>query len=234
MALTVTPGLQPPTQPGDTIIIPQAVFFFSPPRWFDGSTLTALSAFVWYTTPELLASLMDDNPDTWVEFDTVVYSSLPPMILRYDPQTVPGEATLVARHQATIIADPLGDLNLSYSVVESWVLLSDVAGDHVADWATGTATTEIVFDQEFIDAYAMQGDYDAWVAGLVDGTSTIITGFEGGTAVTPVTVRFREVYIAWRGSDVIRRYPRDDGRGMSSAPRLFPPTKANRVFGGYQ
>jgi hypothetical protein len=33
---------------------------------------------------------------------------------------------------------------------------------------------------------------------------------------------------------VTRLHPRDDGRGMSSAPRLYPPTKADRLVGGYQ
>jgi len=32
---------------------------------------------------------------------------------------------------------------------------------------------------------------------------------------------------------VTRQYPRDDGRGVSSAPRLYPPVKANRLAGGY-
>ncbi|WP_182377902.1 hypothetical protein [Nocardioides sp. WS12] len=31
----------------------------------------------------------------------------------------------------------------------------------------------------------------------------------------------------------VRLFPRDDGRGMSSAPRIWPPPKANRVIGGY-
>lgn len=33
---------------------------------------------------------------------------------------------------------------------------------------------------------------------------------------------------------VTRQHPRDDGRGHSSGPRLYPPTKAQRIFGGYQ
>lgn len=31
-----------------------------------------------------------------------------------------------------------------------------------------------------------------------------------------------------------RLFPRDDGAGMSSAPRLYPPPRAGRVFGGHQ
>lgn len=31
----------------------------------------------------------------------------------------------------------------------------------------------------------------------------------------------------------VRQYPRDDGLGHSSAPRLYPPPKGRRVFGGY-
>lgn len=40
----------------------------------------------------------------------------------------------------------------------------------------------------------------------------------------------------WVRDDVtpVRLYPRDDGRGMSSAPRLWPPAKGrSRVIGGY-
>lgn len=33
---------------------------------------------------------------------------------------------------------------------------------------------------------------------------------------------------------VTRLYPRDDGRGMSSAPRVWPPSRANRIIGGFQ
>ena len=34
---------------------------------------------------------------------------------------------------------------------------------------------------------------------------------------------------------VVRQYPRDDGAGLSAAPRLFPPPKRRqRVVGGYQ
>lgn len=32
----------------------------------------------------------------------------------------------------------------------------------------------------------------------------------------------------------LRKYPRDDGLGMSSAPRKFPPSKARRKFARYQ
>lgn len=32
----------------------------------------------------------------------------------------------------------------------------------------------------------------------------------------------------------VRLYPRDDGRGMSSAPRIWPMPKSNRIIGGYQ
>jgi len=34
--------------------------------------------------------------------------------------------------------------------------------------------------------------------------------------------------------EVVRQYPRDDGRGLSSAPRLYPPPRARRRVGGYQ
>ena len=33
---------------------------------------------------------------------------------------------------------------------------------------------------------------------------------------------------------VVRQYPRDDGLGLSSAPRLYPASKARRLVGGYQ
>ena len=41
--------------------------------------------------------------------------------------------------------------------------------------------------------------------------------------------------VAWEyPGGVVRLYPRDDGLGMSSAPRMYPPTKAGRKFGGYR
>lgn len=33
---------------------------------------------------------------------------------------------------------------------------------------------------------------------------------------------------------VVRQYPRDDGLGLSSAPRIHPPPKGRRIAGGYQ
>lgn len=33
---------------------------------------------------------------------------------------------------------------------------------------------------------------------------------------------------------VVRLFPRDDGRGMSSAPRIWPPSASQRVIGGLQ
>lgn len=42
--------------------------------------------------------------------------------------------------------------------------------------------------------------------------------------------RFRFLY---EGSPVVRQYPRDDTRGVSSAPRLWPRSKSHRIAGGY-
>jgi hypothetical protein len=42
--------------------------------------------------------------------------------------------------------------------------------------------------------------------------------------------RFRFIY---EGSPVVRQWPRDDARGVSSAPRLRPPSKTQRIAGGY-
>jgi hypothetical protein len=36
------------------------------------------------------------------------------------------------------------------------------------------------------------------------------------------------------GASACRMFPRDDGRGMSSAPRIWPLPKRNRIIGGYQ
>jgi hypothetical protein len=42
--------------------------------------------------------------------------------------------------------------------------------------------------------------------------------------------RFRFVY---EGTPVVRQWPRDDVRGVSAAPRLWPPSKTRRIAGGY-
>ena len=43
-----------------------------------------------------------------------------------------------------------------------------------------------------------------------------------------------DIWVAY-GPPVVRLYPRDDGRGMSSAPRIIPAAKGrSRVIGGYQ
>lgn len=43
-----------------------------------------------------------------------------------------------------------------------------------------------------------------------------------------------ETYEALTDIPPVRLYPREDGRGMSCAPRLWPPSKARRVYGGHR
>jgi hypothetical protein len=41
--------------------------------------------------------------------------------------------------------------------------------------------------------------------------------------------------LSWSAAPpVIRKFPRDDGLGLSSASRIFPPPKSGRIVGGYQ
>lgn len=47
-----------------------------------------------------------------------------------------------------------------------------------------------------------------------------------GTPIIPVVVP--------GSTTVTRQWPRDDGRGLSSGPRLFPPPKSRRLVGGHQ
>lgn len=46
---------------------------------------------------------------------------------------------------------------------------------------------------------------------------------------------WRAPLLRWgrEATTVVRQYPRDDARGVSSAPRLWPPSKSRRLAGGY-
>lgn len=98
--------------------------------------------------------------------------------------------------------------------------------------------------------------YDmTWTFGVTDVNATItgtltLAGFAADVAAGNVYVRARtgsvpgygrtlaydfQVWITESVDDtVVRQHPRDDGLGMSSAPRLYPPPKAQRIVGGYQ
>lgn len=79
---------------------------------------------------------------------------------------------------------------------------------------------------------------------LPPGEGRLSPSFEGG----PINASFyfpdARVHVAYLAArvtytdatapGVIRQYPRDDARGLSSAPRLYPPPKARRIVGGYQ
>lgn len=53
---------------------------------------------------------------------------------------------------------------------------------------------------------------------------------------SPGSALVDDVWLWWQADGpVVRLYPRDDGRGMSSAPRIWPHLKGrSRIIGGYQ
>jgi hypothetical protein len=72
---------------------------------------------------------------------------------------------------------------------------------------------------------------------LVAWPGTLPSGFgEWGRLARPAvkfTLRARRFRFVYEGSPVVRQCPRDDVRGTSSAPRLWPPSKSRRLAGGY-
>lgn len=59
----------------------------------------------------------------------------------------------------------------------------------------------------------------------------------GPSGATGSVVVYADDLYGFAGSltaPAVRLYPRDDGRGMSSAPRIWPMPKSNRIIGGYQ
>lgn len=62
---------------------------------------------------------------------------------------------------------------------------------------------------------------------------TILGG--GGAVMPPGHATVQDFWYETAGSPVCRLYPRDDGRGMSSAPRIWPrPKGTSRIIGGYR
>lgn len=89
----------------------------------------------------------------------------------------------------------------------------------------------------------LNGDW-ARMASSSGRTASAAFQWTGSTAVPPpgaidVSVIADEWFTAIIGVELkplaepVRKYPRDDGLGHSSAARKFPPVKARRVFGGY-
>jgi len=80
-------------------------------------------------------------------------------------------------------------------------------------------------------------DPDAFAATLAAGTLKLNIAQEGSTS-GDVWTYIHEAYVVVTHDDgvtpVARLWPRDDGRGITSAPRIVPASKATRIFGGYQ
>lgn len=69
-------------------------------------------------------------------------------------------------------------------------------------------------------------DFPSWLQ--VDGLSI------GGACAYTIHIYELSFVYTTGAPPVARLWPRDDGRGISSAPRIVPPPKANRIIGGYQ
>lgn len=55
-----------------------------------------------------------------------------------------------------------------------------------------------------------------------------------GQSTASVTVHRFDLVLFTPYGAAVRQFPREDGLGLSSAPRLYPPSKAQRTVGGYQ
>jgi hypothetical protein len=74
------------------------------------------------------------------------------------------------------------------------------------------------------------------MAGAIAGASASpyeSLAFLAQAGTTPGSLVIDDVWLWWDGGPAVRLYPRDDGRGMSSAPRLWPPPKNRRIVGNY-
>lgn len=85
------------------------------------------------------------------------------------------------------------------------------------------------------DLQPLDGDLPDHTIGLQKNGAGEIDGSGDSSAHVAIKYTFRSPRYRWVWGDlaVVRQYPRDDGRGLSSAPRLYPPTKARRLVGGY-
>lgn len=116
------------------------------------------------------------------------------------------------------------DVNLMGYVYSGLNVWYDFALLDNGDWSLSYASGATI-----ISGNVGAKDEGAWYASLF--TSSIVIGEDpGGTF---------EIDRIWLyGIDTrktcVRMYPRDDGRGMSSAPRIFPLPKSGRIIGGHQ
>lgn len=93
-----------------------------------------------------------------------------------------------------------------------WDDLNDYTGDEPPDTLVGICMSIVVTGMPDIDTSA------------------------GNFSDIAVRLTFRSPRYRWLyngPTTVVRQWPRDDARGVSSAPRLWPPTKSNRLAGGY-
>jgi hypothetical protein len=76
-----------------------------------------------------------------------------------------------------------------------------------------------------------------WTSGAHDGWSgTDVSESNPYGVAVKVTLRSPRYRWVWEApaTPVTRQHPRDDGRGLSAGPRLYPASKAQRIYGGHR
>lgn len=129
------------------------------------------------------------------------------------------------------------------------VLLRQSGGNVAAvdplNTATVYGTVPVILNQWL---YLSMSPAGAWSFGTAGGTllsGSVTAPADGNFSAftwtayaqnSPAQMVVDDVWLWWRDLDgpVVRLYPRDDGRGMSSAPRIFPLPKSGRIIGGHQ
>lgn len=86
-----------------------------------------------------------------------------------------------------------------------------------------------------VDGTLAFGDEAELVAALIAGDCelNVYTSQVGTSGSPPSTVTVYEIGFDF-GVRLTRMYPLDTGTNMSSAPRIYPPSKADVIFGGYR
>lgn len=190
-------------------LLPGAVTLRDPV--FPGSTVVG-DPPQWADDTDATYSIVDSDPPPGVTGVQVVEAPLPSL-----PGTT-GRVTIVTRIAASVAGSDTAVL-----------VRIDTQGHALAPFSIPAdgVIREIAAD---VDP-AISGMYPGWLA---DGPAVVSARFNGNYTDRTFTIYELRVLVEVDSLPVTRLHPRDDGRGLSSAPRIHPPPKARRIVGGYQ
>lgn len=118
----------------------------------------------------------------------------------------------------------------SWDLEGSWQLPSPEGTRHWSEWVFVNGDPAVTYSGAFSGGIS----YSTLAADIAAGNVTIDakTGFVPGQGT--ITLHVYQMWVTAGLPPIVQVFPRDDGRGLSSAPQVYPESKATRVYGGIQ